>query len=86
MKRSKNYDADSAKQVQAMSQYGVSREDMAIIIGIYVEDIERLYAAEMRKGKAVANAAMARILFEQAKGGNAKAVMRWLTWKEAQNG
>lgn len=86
MKRAKQYDADSAKQVQAMSQYGVSREDIAIIIGVAVDDIERLYAAEMQKGKAVANATMAKILFEQAKGGNAKAAMQWLTWKETQNG
>ncbi len=86
MKRAKQYDADSAKQVQDMSQYGVSREDIAIIVEIGVNDLERLYATEMQKGKAIANATMAKILFEQAKGGNAKAAMQWLTWKEMQNG
>jgi hypothetical protein len=69
-----------------MSQYGVSREDIAIILGIEVADIERLYAAELQKGKAIANATMAKILFEQAKGGNAKAAMQWLRWKETQDG
>lgn len=57
---------DHAQMAQAMSQYGVPQEDIARVLGMSVETMQRLYGEEMGRGKAVAKQRIGRRLFEKA--------------------
>ena len=80
------FNAEHAKTVRALSQYGVPQEDIAATIGCCVETMLKLYGQEHKEGRAVANAKIGKRLFEKAMEGDvsalifwAKARMRWRT-------
>lgn len=79
---------EHAKQIEAMSQYGVPQEDMAATIGICVESMLKLYNAEHRRGKARANTNVGRRLYEKCVAGDTTALIFWaktqMGWKETQ--
>lgn len=79
---------EHAKQVLALSQYGVPQEDIAATIGCCVETLVKLYADEMARGKAVANARIGRRLFEKAMDGDTASLIFWaktrMGWRETQ--
>ncbi|MCL1888896.1 MAG: hypothetical protein FWF99_00125 [Desulfovibrionaceae bacterium] len=82
----KQYNPKHAKQVQAMSQYGVPQEDIAATIGVCVPTMLKLYDAEYRKGKATANAKVGKRLFERCESGDTTALIFWaktrMGWRE----
>jgi hypothetical protein len=85
---SKKYSPDHAKQVQALSQYGVPQDDIAATIGVCVETMQRLYGDELRQGRAWANAKVGRSLFDKCQAGDTTALIFWaktqMGWKETQ--
>ena len=60
------FNAEHAKTVRALSQYGVPQEDIAATIGCCVETMLKLYGQEHKEGRAVANAKIGKRLFEKA--------------------
>lgn len=66
-----------AKQVEAMSQYGVPQEDIASTIGCCVETMQKLYTKEIEHGRAIANAKIGKRLFEKAMGGDTASLIFW---------
>ena len=78
-----------ANTVQAMSQYGVPQEDIASVIGMSVETINKLYRKEYDLGAAMANHEVGRRLYERGvKDGDTTALIFWaktrMGWKETQ--
>lgn len=82
------HNEEHAKQVQALSQYGVPQEDIAATIGVCVETLVKLYRAEMDMGRAIANARIGKSLFEKAVAGDTTAAIFWaktqMGWRESQ--
>ena len=82
------FNADHAKTVRALSQYGVPQEDIAATIGCCVETTLKLYGQEHKEGRAVANAKIGKRLFEKAMDGDTTALIFWcktrMGWRETQ--
>lgn len=71
------FNAEHAKTVRALSQYGVPQEDIAATIGCCVETMQKLYSNEIAKGRATANAKIGKRLFEKAMEGDTSALIFW---------
>lgn len=84
----REYEPKDAETVRAMAQYGVPHEDIAATLGMCVETMQRLYGAELVKGRAVANVKIGRRLFDKAMSGDTAALIFWaktrMGWKETQ--
>lgn len=80
------FNADHAKTVRALSQYGVPQEDIAATIGCCVETMLKLYGQEHKEGRAVANAKIGKRLFEKAMEGDVSSLIFWaktqMRWRE----
>ena len=80
------FNADHAKTVRALSQYGVPQENIAATIGCCVETMLKLYGQEHKEGRAVANAKIGKRLFEKAMEGDVSALIFWaktqMKWRE----
>lgn len=79
-------DEQCATQVQALSQYGVPQENIAAVIGVCVETMQKLYSNELAKGKARANTQIGKRLFDKAMEGDTAALIFWaktqMGWRE----
>lgn len=62
----KERNEEHANMAKAMAQYGVPQEDIACVLGICVETLQRLYGNELSRGKAIAKQRIGRRLFEKA--------------------
>ncbi len=60
------FNSDHAKTVLALAQYGVPEEDICEVIDCCVETMHKLYKRELRKGKALAKAALAQTAYKKA--------------------
>jgi AraC-like DNA-binding protein len=60
------------KQVETMSGLGITREDIAALIGTSRSQLQRLYKTELAKGSAQAKTAILRSAFNQAVGAPAE--------------
>lgn len=80
------YDPEVARQIQAMSMYGLTQDRISVVIGISVDTMHKLYAAEFAKGKGQAGLTIGKALFEKAKGGDTTAMIFWaktqMGWRE----
>lgn len=80
------FNADHAKTVRTLSQYGVPQEDIAATIGCCVETMLKLYGQEHKEGRAVANAKIGKRLFEKAMEGDVSSLIFWaktqMRWRE----
>ena len=63
----RKYDPLIAKKVLSMAQYGLPHEYIATILDIgCVETLNKYYATELKKGKAIAHAQVCQTLFNKA--------------------
>lgn len=76
-RKPKQYNEDCARQVRALSQYGVPQEDIAATIGVCVETMVKLYRKEFNEGRAIANANIGRRLYDKAMEGDTSALIFW---------
>jgi hypothetical protein len=77
------------QQVEALSGYGIHMAEIASMIGIDEKTIRVHYAEEMARGRARANSAVAKTLFERATKKDDTTAMIWWTkarmgWSEKQ--
>ena len=72
-----SFNAEHAKMVRSLSQYGIPHDDIAASIGCCVETMQRLYSDELAKGRAIANAKIGKRLFEKAMEGDVSALIFW---------
>ena len=69
------YNPAHARQVKALSQYGVPYEDIAASIGMGDDTMVKLYKKELAEGRAIANATLGKRLFEKAMEGDTTALI-----------
>lgn len=76
--------------VEMLVACGVTQEEIAKLIGISSDTLQKYYRKELDLGKPKANAKIARRLFEKAAEGDNACMFFWLKtqarWKEAQAG
>ncbi|MGD9507006.1 MAG: hypothetical protein AB7X49_00400 [Geminicoccaceae bacterium] len=83
-------DANRSRQVEAMAGYGISADDIAIVLGVDVDTLKRDYRAELKGAAIKANAKVAESLFRKATAADGRegvtAAIFWLKtragWKE----
>lgn len=67
---------------------GVNHDDISRLIGVSKKTLYKYYDAELKLGKAKANAKVAQSLFSQAMSGNTAAAIFWMKaqagWREKQ--
>lgn len=80
------------KQVEAMSGYGLPIEQIAVLVrdGIHIDTLRAHFSQELIAGKAKANSAVGRTLFQRATtGGDTTAAIWWsktqMRWKEQKD-
>lgn len=77
-------------QVETLSGYGLPLEQIAVLIGdgISVESLVKHFPKELTIGKARANSAVSKTLFQKAVGGDTGAMVWWsksqMRWAETQ--
>ena len=85
----KELEEESAQRVLAMSKYGVPQEDIAIMLGMCVETLQKLYGRELQEGRISANAAVGETLFTKAIKGDTAAAIFWaktrMRWRETHD-
>ena len=69
-----------ARQVEAMAGYGLSAQDIAIVLGLERWEIERDYHKELAAGAIKANAKVAESLFRKATGDGREGVTAAIFW------
>lgn len=76
----------NAKQVEAMSAYGVPQDDIAKVLGISKNTLRKYYLDELDTAAIKANAKIAGKLYEKAMSGDSASIFFWLKtrakWKE----
>jgi len=74
------------QQVEALAGYGIPQRDIGHVIGTDVETLTRYYRLELDLGKAKANAAVGRTLFQKALSGDTACLIFWtksqMGWSE----
>ena len=74
------------EQVEVLAGYGIPQRDIGHIIGTDVETLTRYYRMELDVGKAKANAAVGRTLFQKALSGDTACLIFWtksqMGWSE----
>lgn len=84
-------DAKTRATVDAMTAYGATAEDIALLIGITAKTLRKHYRTELDTGKIKANAKVAESLFKQATKAepSVPAAIFWLKaqagWRETTN-
>jgi hypothetical protein len=76
--------AKSRKQIEEMAGYGLPHEQIGAIIGIDDKTLRKYYRADLDRGKATANAAVAKSLFQKATEDKDTTAMIW--WTKSQMG
>jgi hypothetical protein len=75
-------------EVETLAGYGVTQDDIALIIGITTKPLRAHYRTELDRGKATANAKMGQNLFQMGMNGNVAAAIFWaksqMGWSEKQ--
>lgn len=74
----------SRNQAEEMAGYGLPHEQIASIIGMDDKTLRKYYRTELDRGKACANAAVAKSLFQKATEDKDTTAMIW--WTKAQMG
>ena len=74
-RKAREYNADHARQVKAMAQYGVPFEDIAASIGMCDDTMKKLYKQELAEGRATANSLLGQRLFQKAMEGDTTALI-----------
>ena len=81
-------DARDRGLVEVLVASGLAQDQIATALEISVRTLRKYYKRELTVGTIKANAAVAQALFNQAKNGNVKAQMFWLScragWKPAK--
>ena len=83
-------DPNRSRQVEAMAGYGISADDIAIVLGVDVDTLKRDYRSELKGAAIKANAKVAESLFRKATAAEGRegvtAAIFWLKtragWKE----
>jgi len=79
---------DTRKQVYELSSVGTRYEDIATVLSISADTLNKYYPEELKRGRIEANAAIASTLYEKAKSGDTTSMIFWLKsraqWKETQ--
>ena len=76
------------KQVEALSGYGLPIDQIAVLVrdGIHIDTLRKHFSNELVAGKAKANSAIGRTLFQKAMGGDTTAMIWWsktqMRWSE----
>lgn len=84
------FDEKERQQVETLSGYGLPLEQIAILIrdGISVESLVKHFPKELTAGKAKANSAVSKTLFQKAVEGDTGAMVWWsksqMRWAETQ--
>ena len=77
---------ESRAEAELLSGYGVLQEDIAALLSISVPTLLKYYRKELDAGKAKANAAVGKTLFQKATDGDIAAAIWWsksqMRWKE----
>lgn len=80
------YDPEFAKQIQAMAQYGLPQDKIAIIVDMAPNTLRKLYMNELEKGRALANLAVGKKFFERCMAGDVPCLIFYLKaqlgWQE----
>lgn len=76
--------AKTKKQTEEMAGYGLPHEQIGAIIGIDDKTLRKHYRLELDRGKAIANAAVAKSLFQKATEDKDTTAMIW--WTKSQMG
>lgn len=80
------WDEKTAKIVSALAKYGITQREIAIEAGICEKVLAVLYHSELERGRAVANAAIGKRLFEKALQGDTACLIFWaktrMGWRE----
>ena len=71
------YNKETAKQVQAMAQYGVPQDKIALLVGIAPMTLVRLYRNEIDRGSTTANLNIVKTLYQKAMGGDTASLIFW---------
>lgn len=83
------FDPAVAEKVQEYAAVGMTQDQVAVVLGCSVDTIQRHYHEAWLKGKASANAKIAKRLFEKAMSGDTASLIFWtkaqMGWKESQN-
>lgn len=69
-----------AAKVEALSGFGIPPADIAIVLGMDVDELTRDYKAELQGGSIKANARVAESLFRKATGEGREAVTASIFW------
>ena len=84
----KPYKEDQAKIVKSMSMYGVPQEQIASVVGMSVETMNKLYRQQILEGMAAANGQIGQRLFQKAMEGDTSCLIFWaktrMNFKENQ--
>jgi hypothetical protein len=73
-------------QVEALAGFGVSHEQIGLVIGIDEKTLRKWYRRELDVGKAKANARMAQNIFQKALGDGPQAATLAIFWAKTQMG
>lgn len=71
-----------------MAGYGLPVDQIAILVGVTVDDLQEHFHADMMRGRALANAEIGRAAYDKAKGGDTQSIIWWskaqMKWAEVQ--
>lgn len=78
---------EATAKVKEFAQSGVTQRDIAAAISVSINTLRKHYKDELNRSRAVANQAVAGMLYEQCKKGNVTAQIFWLKtrggWRES---
>lgn len=81
----KQYDPDLGEKIREMVGNGLRQEDISAVAGMSVKTLRKIYKHDLKIGSAIANASVAKRLFERCQNGDVAAQIFWLKARAGWN-